>query len=88
VAQRSTSAARNSTFATPTGARWQHEVQKEGRPFSEIRSPRAQPIEINQQGPLPGERYARLPFNVPEDGREPRMPDGFKTEVDKKGWRH
>jgi hypothetical protein len=25
--------------------------------------------------------------NVPEDGQEPRMPEGFKTDVDK-GWRH
>jgi hypothetical protein len=26
--------------------------------------------------------------NMPEEGAAPRMPDGFKTEVDKKGWRH
>jgi hypothetical protein len=26
--------------------------------------------------------------NVPGEGEAPRMPDGFKTEVDKDGWRH
>jgi hypothetical protein len=26
--------------------------------------------------------------NIPEEGAAPRMPDGFKTEVDKDGWRH
>jgi hypothetical protein len=26
--------------------------------------------------------------NIPEEGAAPRMPDGFKTEVDKDGWRN
>ncbi len=26
--------------------------------------------------------------NKPAVGKEPRLPDGFKTEVDKDGWRH
>ncbi|MEH2492888.1 hypothetical protein [Bradyrhizobium sp. AZCC 2230] len=26
--------------------------------------------------------------NVPTDGEPPRMPAGFRTEVDKDGWRH
>ncbi|SHH20052.1 hypothetical protein SAMN05444169_6285 [Bradyrhizobium erythrophlei] len=26
--------------------------------------------------------------NLPEKDEEPRLPDGFKTEFDKKGWRH
>jgi hypothetical protein len=26
--------------------------------------------------------------NASDDGACPRMPDGFKTEVDKDGWRH
>jgi hypothetical protein len=26
--------------------------------------------------------------NVPEEGAAPRMPEGFRTEVDKDGWRH
>jgi hypothetical protein len=26
--------------------------------------------------------------NIPEEGTAPRMPDGFKTDIDKKGWRH
>jgi len=26
--------------------------------------------------------------NVPDDGGAPRMPEGFKTEASKDGWRH
>jgi hypothetical protein len=26
--------------------------------------------------------------NIPEDGEEPRMPEGFEIDVDKDGWRH
>jgi len=26
--------------------------------------------------------------NEPAEGKPPRMPDSFKTEVDKDGWRH
>jgi hypothetical protein len=26
--------------------------------------------------------------NVPEEGSEPRPPEGLKTEVNKDGWRH
>jgi hypothetical protein len=26
--------------------------------------------------------------NMTDDDTAPRMPDGFKTEVDKDGWRH
>jgi hypothetical protein len=26
--------------------------------------------------------------NEPLDGKPPRMPDGFKTDIDKDGWRH
>jgi len=26
--------------------------------------------------------------NMPEEGAVPRMPDGFKIEVDEDGWRH
>jgi hypothetical protein len=26
--------------------------------------------------------------NVADDSEAPRLPDGFKTEVDKDGWRH
>jgi hypothetical protein len=26
--------------------------------------------------------------NVPVDGEPPRMPEGFRTEVNKDGWRH
>jgi hypothetical protein len=26
--------------------------------------------------------------NMPAEGETPRMPDGFKVDVDKKGWRH
>ena len=26
--------------------------------------------------------------NLPAHGEAPRMPDGFKTDVDKDGWRH
>jgi hypothetical protein len=26
--------------------------------------------------------------NTPSEGETPRMPDGFKTNVDKEGWRH
>jgi hypothetical protein len=25
--------------------------------------------------------------NMADDGTSPRLPDGFKTDVDKKGWR-
>lgn len=26
--------------------------------------------------------------NTPKDGSPPRMPEGFRTEADKGGWRH
>jgi hypothetical protein len=26
--------------------------------------------------------------NVPEENEAPRLPDGFRTEFDKMGWRH
>jgi hypothetical protein len=26
--------------------------------------------------------------NQPAEGAAPRMPEGFKTDFDKKGWRH
>jgi hypothetical protein len=26
--------------------------------------------------------------NMADEGAAPRLPDGFKTDVDKKGWRH
>jgi hypothetical protein len=26
--------------------------------------------------------------NKPAEGEQPRMPEGFKTEFDKDGWRH
>jgi hypothetical protein len=26
--------------------------------------------------------------NMTEEGADPRMPEGFKTEIDKDGWRH
>jgi hypothetical protein len=28
------------------------------------------------------------PCNTVDEGAEPRLPEGFKTEVDKDGWRH
>jgi len=27
-------------------------------------------------------------YHVPVEGETPQMPDGFKTEIDKDGWRH
>jgi hypothetical protein len=26
--------------------------------------------------------------NIPEGGEEPRMPEGFETDIDKDGWRN
>jgi hypothetical protein len=45
---------------------------------------------------IPGDRgemertlaNAEVPACPPAEGEEPRMPDGFKTEFDKDGWRH
>jgi hypothetical protein len=33
-------------------------------------------------------RRAVRSLHVPEEGSEPRPPEGLKTEVDKDGWRH
>jgi hypothetical protein len=37
---------------------------------------------------LRGAKRALPACNAANGGEAPRMPSGFKTEVDKKGWRH
>ena len=47
-----------------------------------------QPVGRPSRLPVRCRRRALPVCNIPEDGASPRLPDGFKTEIGKDGWRH